>query len=81
MTDSLTRVAVVGNEEGPLLHVIADQVKLQHVRVVPHVAALDVDRRLLLPAAIRVPGRPLRLVQTSLCVEKPGGATPVSRSG
>lgn len=70
MLDSLTRVAVVGHEEIPFLSIIPAQLQLQHVGVESHVAPLDVNRGLLLSATCGVLGRPVHLVQSSLCVNK-----------
>lgn len=70
MLYSLTRVAVVGHEEIPFLSIITAQLQLQHFWVVPHAAPLDVNRGLLLTATCGVLGRPVHLVQSSLCVNK-----------
>lgn len=63
----LTRVTVVGHEEFPILRVVPAELQLQHVRVVPDVAPLDVNGRLFVATTGRIPGRPVHLVQVSLC--------------
>ena len=66
----LTGVPVIGHEKIPFLGIISVELQLQHVWVVLHAAPLDVYWRLLLTAAFRVPGRPVHLVQRSLCGKK-----------
>lgn len=63
----LTGVSVVGHAKSPSLSVISSQLQLQYVWVVSDFASLDVNRRLFLSAASRILGRPVHLVQSSLC--------------
>lgn len=69
----ITGVPVVGHEEVSLLCIVAAELQLQHVRVVPHVASLDVDGTLLLSSTRRVFNRPVHLVQSPLCVHRQTG--------